>query len=102
MAPMLPSSVQVQSSLRMEHGSGSIPSWSRQVVNSCRQCFLVGGNQVADGLSGTGRKVTLLSVPWMEGFASKTVANVIGDAAAGKGVSILDSKLEGAVGCGHV
>ncbi|MDA4119634.1 MAG: NAD(P)/FAD-dependent oxidoreductase [Thaumarchaeota archaeon] len=58
--------------------------------------------QVADGLSGTGRKVTLLAAPWIEGFASKTVGDVVRDAAAGNGVSILDSKLDGAVGCGHV
>lgn len=58
--------------------------------------------QVADGLSGTGRKVTLLAAPWIEGFASKEVGNVVRDAAAGNGVSIIDSKLDGAVGCGHV
>ncbi|HEY6283567.1 MAG TPA: FAD-dependent oxidoreductase [Nitrososphaerales archaeon] len=58
--------------------------------------------QVADGLGGTGRKVTLLAAPWIEGFASKEVGNVVKDAGAGNGVSILDSKLDGAVGCGHV
>ncbi|HLQ06360.1 MAG TPA: NAD(P)/FAD-dependent oxidoreductase [Nitrososphaerales archaeon] len=58
--------------------------------------------QVADALSGPGKKVTLVSAPWIEGFASKTVADVIREAAAKKGVTILDSKLEGAVGLGHV
>lgn len=58
--------------------------------------------RVADGLSGTGRKVTLLAAPWIEKFASKEVASVVRDAAARKGVSIIDSKLDGAVGCGHV
>lgn len=58
--------------------------------------------KVADKLSGTSRKVTLLAAPWMERFASTTVGNVVRDAAARKGVSFLDRKLEGAVGCGHV
>ncbi len=58
--------------------------------------------RVADELSGTGRKVTLLAAPRMEGFASKTVGNAVRDVAAEKGVSILDSNLEGAVGCENV
>ncbi len=58
--------------------------------------------QVADALSGTGRKVTLLAAPWMEGFASKTVGKVVREAAVEKGALILDSKLQGAVGCGRV
>ncbi|HEV2138641.1 MAG TPA: NAD(P)/FAD-dependent oxidoreductase [Nitrososphaerales archaeon] len=58
--------------------------------------------QVADGLSGIGRKVTLLAASRIEGFASEEVGDVVRDAAAGNGVSIIDSKLDGAVGCGHV
>ena len=58
--------------------------------------------RVADGLSGAGRKVTLLAAPWVGGFASEEVRNVVRDAAAENGVSIIDSKLDGAVGCGRV
>lgn len=58
--------------------------------------------QVADGLSGAGRKVTLLVAPWMESFACKTIGDAVRDAAAERGISVLDSMLESAVGCGHV
>ena len=58
--------------------------------------------RVADGLGRTGRKVTLLAAPWIEGFASKEVRSVVKDAGARNGVNILDSKFDGAVGCGHV
>ncbi|HEV2225786.1 MAG TPA: FAD-dependent oxidoreductase [Nitrososphaerales archaeon] len=62
----------------------------------------VHGLKVADGLSGAGREVTILAAQCVEGFASKEVGNVVREAAEGNGISIVDSKLDGAVGCEHV
>ena len=57
---------------------------------------------VADRLTGGGRSVTLLAAHWMESFACKTIGDAVRDAAAEKGISIIDSKLECAVGSGRV
>jgi pyruvate/2-oxoglutarate dehydrogenase complex dihydrolipoamide dehydrogenase (E3) component len=58
--------------------------------------------RVADALSGTGRNVTLFASYWIEEFASTTISAAISEAAAQRGVSIVNVKLGSAVGCEHV
>jgi NADH oxidase (H2O2-forming) len=58
--------------------------------------------ELADRLSGTGAKVTLLAGTWTGWFGNRTFGNVVSDAGARKDVSILDSNLESAVGCGQI
>jgi pyruvate/2-oxoglutarate dehydrogenase complex dihydrolipoamide dehydrogenase (E3) component len=86
-------------------GSGAFAELGREKSSMTRvvvQGEGVQALQVADGLSGKGRKVTLLAAPSMEEFASATIGSAINDAAAERDVFILNSKLGSAVGSGHL
>jgi pyruvate/2-oxoglutarate dehydrogenase complex dihydrolipoamide dehydrogenase (E3) component len=58
--------------------------------------------RVAEALSETGKKLTVIASPGTDKTASATIGSVISEAAAQRGISIINARLESAVGREHV